>query len=776
MESIFTALFKYRPLLFREGELVFGTPWPIAAVLGVTALVAISAVATYGSRQGKATAGQRTTLATLRLAALGVLAFVLLQPTLVLTSTVPQQNFIGVLLDDSRSMRLPGESTETRGDFLLETFGPEGSPLLSELQDRFSVRTFRFSGETSRVADASELLYDGTRTDLAGALDRARQELSSVPLSGLVVLTDGADNGGRALAESLVPLQAASIPVYPVGLGDEALTPDVQIGRVELPRSVLRGASLVVDVVVNHRGYQGETVEVVVEDGNRRIAQEPIELGPNGEPTITPVRVTLEEPGPRRLRFSIPRLEGEAVVQNNRRDLLVEVRERREKILYFEGEPRHEVKFIRRAIEADENLQVVVLQRTAPGKFLRLNVDDGDELASGFPRTREELFQYRALVIGSVEAAFFTADQLSMIADFASRRGGGVLFLGGRTAFAEGGYRGTVIEDALPVLLEEPARDPRSAFTQLAVEPTNAGLSHPISQILPSEPSAEADAADATGPEMPETLDDAWASLPPLSTMNRIVSAKPGATTLLTGSSDEGEDRIVLAHHRYGRGRVIAFPVQDSWIWQMHSEIAVDDPRHELLWQQLLRWLADGAPDPVHVEPDREQVEPGESIRLRATVLDSAYLEVNAAEVVAEVTDPTGSVRTEPLSWTVDDDGIYEAVIPVSANGRHAVEVVARQGELELGRGVAFFQAGPSDEEFFDAGRRTALLERLAEDTGGRFYTVDDVDQLPEDLRFTGGGVTLTEERDLWDMPVFFLLIVGLIGAEWGVRRLWGMV
>ena len=119
------------------------------------------------------------------------------------------------------------------------------------------------------------------------------------------------------------------------------------------------------------------------------------------------------------------------VTQNNARDVLVVVEDRKEKILYFEGEPRFEVKFIRRAVADDENLQLVVLQRTAENKFLRIQVEDADDLLGGFPKTREELFQYRGLILGSIEASYFTPDQLRMIADFVNQRGGGLMMLGG---------------------------------------------------------------------------------------------------------------------------------------------------------------------------------------------------------------------------------------------------------------------------------------------------------------------------------------------------------
>ena len=112
------------------------------------------------------------------------------------------------------------------------------------------------------------------------------------------------------------------------------------------------------------------------------------------------------------------------VTQNNVRNALIVVEDTREKVLYFEGEPRWEVKFLRRAIDEDDNLELAVLQRTAENKFMRMGVEDAEDLAGGFPRTREELFKYRALILGGIEANHFTPDQLRMISDFVSERGG----------------------------------------------------------------------------------------------------------------------------------------------------------------------------------------------------------------------------------------------------------------------------------------------------------------------------------------------------------------
>lgn len=758
MDTIFEFLFKYRLLLFQEGDFTFASPWPVLLVLGGVAVVTLPALLTYGAARGASSRWDRGVMAALRLGLVAILVFILFRPTLILTSVVPQRNFVGILIDDSQSMRITDQDGVARSDFVQATFGSEGSELLTALQEKFTLRFFRFSRDASRLNDMADLSYSGTATNLGNAMVRAQEELAGVPISGLVVFSDGADNSGEVLAESLLPLQAAGIPVYTVGLGEEELTPDVQISRVEMPRTVLAGTSLVVDVIVSHRGYSGRTVQLVVEDTGLLLASEDVTFERDGEPVVVRVRIQAQDAGPRLLRFRVSIQPGERVTENNVRDVLVNVVSDAEKILYFEGEPRWEVKFLRRAVSEDENLQVVLLQRTAEGKFLRLDVDNAEELAAGFPKTREELFRYRALILGSVEASFFTHDQLDMIADFVSRRGGGLLFLGGRNAFAEGGYQGTRLAEVLPVFLDdELSSGVGPYFDELFITPTRAGLTHPATQL---------------GADNSEAVVERWEALPSVTTLNPITRLKPGATSLLTGGTEEDRERqVVLAFHRYGRGKVVVLPIQDSWIWQMHADIPLEDQTHETFWRQLLRWLTDGVPEQVGAQSERELVEPGQPVNILVEVGDSAYADVNNANVVAVVRDPSGDSMTITLDWDVEQDGQYGGRFLTTSPGLYEVSILASRGGDTIGTAVTYVEAAPSADEYFDASMRGTTLRRIADQTGGLFYTPENVATLAEDISFTGAGVTLTEERDLWDMPILLFLVLGLMAGEWGYRR-----
>ncbi|HEX2167220.1 MAG TPA: glutamine amidotransferase, partial [Longimicrobiales bacterium] len=520
------------------------------------------------------------------------------------------------------------------------------------------------------------------------------------------------------------------------------------------------GTSLVVDLMIAQTGYSGQSVTVLVEDGGRIVGSQDVALPRAGEPTPVRVQFTADEPGARRFTFRVPVEEGERVRENNEQQALIHVRGGRDKILYFEGEPRWEVKFMRLAVAADSNLQVVTLQRTADNRFMRLDVDSAGELFSGFPTTREELFSYRALILGSIEASHFTHEQLRMIAEFVSERGGGLLMLGGRHSFAEGGYAGTPVAETLPVTLDARFSRDTLFFDTLDIRLTRAGAAQPALRVADTERASE----------------ERWESLPALTTYNRIGELKPGAVALLTGSGNRsGSDRPVFAWQRYGRGQTFALPVQDTWIWQMHADIPLEDQTHELFWRQLLRWLVSGVPDPVVAAVAADHVAPGDPIRITADVSDDRYTKVNDGRVVAHVTAPDGTETEVPMSWTVGRDGEYHSTFNATAPGLHTIRVTAERNGRTLAADPVHAYADRRRDEFFASQMRAPLLRRIAEETGGRFYTAANAAALAEDITYAGRGATVQEERDLWDMPAVFILLVTLLAGEWVLRRRKGM-
>jgi hypothetical protein len=255
-----------------------------------------------------------------------------------------------------------------------------------------------------------------------------------------------------------------------------------------------------------------------------------------------------------------------------------------------------------------------------------------------------------------------------------------------------------------------------------------------------------------------------------------VGALKPGAVALLMGDSPRsGDDRPILAWQRYGRGQSFALPVQDTWIWQMHADVPLEDQTHELFWRQLMRWLVSGVPQSVVAAVAADHVAPGDPIRITADVSDDRFAKVNDGRVIARVTTPDGAETEVPMSWTVGRDGEYHGTLPAASPGLHTVRVTAERDGRTLSANPVYAYAEPSRNEFFGSQMRAPLLRRIADETGGRFYTAANVAALAEDITYAGRGATVQEERDLWDMPVLFLLLVGLLGTEWVYRRWRGL-
>jgi hypothetical protein len=766
VESVFTFLFKYRPLLYTQGSVELQPPLAVWLLLAAAAAALGLVIWSYRRPLAKARPVDRMALALLRAGALAVLFTCLLKPTLVLSTAVAQQNYLGILVDDSRSMRIADEGTAERAEAVRSLLGSPDAALLKSLEARFQLRFYRFSDVVERTAGVADMAFDGTRTAIAPALQHVRDDLGAVPLSGIVLVTDGADagesysGGVSPLAESLLTLRAAGVPVFPVGVGSRSYDRDIELSRVTAPREALKGTSLVVDLLIAQTGFSGRKITVLVEDDGRIIGSEEVELPRAGEPTPVRVQFTPEDAGARRIRFRVPVQDGERVLENNQQEALIHVREAREKILYFEGEPRFEVAFLRRAVAADSGLQVVVLQRTADSKYMRLDVDSAGELFSGFPSTREELFTYRGLILGSVEASHFSHEQLRMIAEFVSERGGGLLMLGGRHAFAEGGYAGTPVADVLPVMLDPRHARDTTFFDTLRVTLTRAGAAQPALRMAND----------------PGQSEQRWAALPAPTTYNRVGSLKPGAVALLTGSGRRVAGASpVLAWQRYGRGNAFALPVQDTWIWQMHADMPVEDQTHELFWRQLLRWLVSGVPEAIVPTVAADHVAPGDLVRISAEVSDERFAKVSGDRVVARVVGPDGAETDVPLDWSVGRAGEYRGSFAAGSRGLYSIHVSALRGAAAVqARPIHVFAEEPRDE-FYGSEMREPLLRRIAAETGGRFYTTANVGSLAEDIAYTGRGITVREEKDLWDAPVLFLLLVLLLGGEWVYRRLRGL-
>ncbi len=751
---MFETLFQYPYRVFAKGEFLFLSPAPVW-LLGLAVVLAIAGLALLNFRRtgvSRLDRRQRSLIFALQSLTVALLLVMLWQPVLRVSSLKPRQNIVAVVVDDSRSMALADGPTR-RIDAAKQLLDAN---LLAKLSDRFQVRLYRAGEQLERVPATSKLTAAGNATRLGDTLRQAVAESATLPVGAIVLLSDGADNSGGIDLQSLTEVRQRRIPVHTIGFGREQMSRDAELVSVELPARAVRGSKLAVQVSFRQRGYSGTRARIAARADGKTLASREVVLRGDGESQSETLLVAAGEPGPRTIEVAIEGLEGEENTGNNALRRLVSVSPVRPRVLYIEGEPKWDYKFIRRAMDEDKSVDLVSILRTTQNKIYRQGIAEPKELEAGFPAQAEDLFAYQGLVIGAVEASYFTANQQEAIKLFADRRGGGVLFLGGRNGLSDGGYAASPFAEILPVALP----DRKNTFRRepATVELTAAGRDSAIMRL----------------DDAPERNAERWKKLPYLANYQEVGSPKPGAVVLAELLPTSKGRFPLLATQSYGRGHVAAFTTGGTWRWRMWQEHT--DTSHATFWQQLFRWLVSDTPAQVVGSTPKPVLSDETRVELRGEIRDKAYRPVSDAAVEARITGPQGLSATVPLTLEPLSDGVYRADWTAAAPGSYVVELVATRGGQEVGRDTLHFRREDGVAERFGVEQNRELLTKLANETGGAYYRPDEAGRLADDIRFSEAGLTVRENFDLWNMPAVFWLLLLLIGGEWLLRRRWGAV
>jgi uncharacterized membrane protein len=761
---MFEFLFKYSRATYERAELVFASGWPVWLLYALVAAAAVVVGIVIWRRRAGLGVVRATVLGALQTALVAALLVLAWRPALVTQTLRPQENSVAVLLDTSGSMLYGDEDTsrlQTAVDSLTES-------ALPELESTFAVNLFSFAGELFELPSLEQLPSPGPVTHIGDALLNVLRGAQSGAVAAVVLVSDGADNSADFGPAQIAEIASFGVPIHTVGVGEEVMPNDLELEDVQLPSVGLPGSTVSAQVSIRHDG--ASLAQLKIYDGDAILASEPIQLPATTGVTTRWVDIEVGKAGVRDLRFALDALPGETNVINNSRLRPMEVPEQRRHILYIEGEPRWEYKFIRRAIDENPAVRVASLLKTTPNKFYRQGVESPDELVDGFPTEELALFRYDALMIGSFEAAALSPEQHDMIREFVSRRGGSLLMLGGRRGLTDGGWGPTSVAEVLPVRF--PELDGPSFFR----EPAHAllapsGRTSALTRLAPTEEQNEA----------------AWRALPDLADFQTLGEPKPGAEILLQAEFQGGTQPLLVAQ-RYGLGHSYVLATGGTWRWQM--QLPHEDQQHETFWRQLLQAAATTAPQPVTLTSDRVFYGDESTVLLRAEVRDKTYQPSTDAAVTVEVSDGMGPPTTIEMTPVAGERGLYEAAYDTTHTGVFRFEAVAKTADAagqeapdgepqeavaeELGRARFAVRREDGVVEHYHVQQNRPLLERLAEATGGRYFAVDDVNRLPEAVSFSDAGSVERQVLDLWNIPLAFLVLMLLKASEWLLRLYWG--
>jgi uncharacterized membrane protein len=744
---VFEQLFTHPLWAYRTGVFAFASAWPrwmlVASILIGAALIVL-------------TLQRRRELGWRRLVPVGALQTILLacvlcllwRPVLNVERVRDRENILAIAIDASSSM-VYGEGGRTR---LQEAATALQASALKRMEETFEVRLFGFSQSAAPIDLVDAMPPAGAQTRIGDSLTQVLQSAGSAPLAGVVLISDGAENGGTLTEERLAQIASYGVPVHTVGVGPEHIDHDLELERVEVAANAPIGAKISADVTVRHDA--NVVTRLRVYDRERLIAARELQLhSPNGLTNAT-IDLPPADAGAHQLRFALDALEGERNTINNVRTSIVNVPAGKRNILYVEGEPRWEYKFLRRAVDRDRALRIASLVRTTPNKHYRQGVNSPAELIDGFPSDAAMLFAYDAIIIGSYEAASLRTEQHRLLKDFVDQRGGAVLMLAGRYGLSAGGWQNAALAQTLPVQLPT---GKATAFVQRTAhaQPTAYGVESAIAR-LDDDPRRNA---------------QHWKNLPALADWQTLGRLKPGAVVLLEAASERSRGPL-LAWQHYGRGATFVLGTASTLRWQM--QLPPEDQSHETFWRQLLHAMVAIAPPRVAVTSERAVYDDERSVALEAQLRNERFEPISDAEVELRIAPEREPAFAQTMQPSGQGDGRYTARLDAASAGLYRIDMTARVDGKEVGAAVAHVLRNDGVAEHFAVHQHRDVLERIATVTGGRYWTLNDLDDLAAAIPYSKAGVVERQTLDLWNLPIVLLVLLALKLAEWLLRLKWG--
>jgi uncharacterized membrane protein len=741
----------------------------------------------------------KLTCATLKGFAVALIALTLVEPMHSESKPVPGANLFAVLADRSQSLQLTDpRETASRADLLKKRL-ERTSEWQVQLGTDFDVRRYEFDRQLSPVADFDGFKAEGEASSIMTSLASVADRYAERPTAGILLLTDG---NATDLSESEIDWSKYP-PIFPVMLGSEETASDIGVRRVTASQTNFEAAPVTLTAEIEGTGFNGQSVVVELLD-EKGVSLEAKTVNSIRDDQIFSVRFQVKPVQRGVLFYQVrayaesqkgvfdnPSRSTEATLLNNCRTVMVNRGRGPYKILYVAGRPNWEFKFLNRALSEDDELELHGLVRIAKREpkfqfrekdssanriftntddekkelvqqydepvLLRVGKLEQDELIGGFPKSSDELFDYDAIILDDIEAEFFTQQQMSLIQDFVSRRGGGFLMLGGMESFAEGKYHRTPIGELLPVYLTgvKPVPDQRE-FT-LAL--TREGKLEPWVRVRSTEQ------------EEQQRLDD----MPRLKTLSPVGTLKPGATELSTVRTSRDDSRPALVTQRFGKGRTGAFLIGDLWRWKMH-QASVDNDDLERAWRQTARWLVGDVPQRVQVEAVRKQDDPNRPFEVAVQVNDENFKPLDNADVTVEITTPNNEKLTLTAEAKDAVSGQYSSTYVPRSPGAYRATVTAKNPDgSEINQSETGWVSEPAGDEFVTLKPNREFLEMLAQKTGGEVVKLSALEEFVRTLPDREIPVVEPQIHSIWHTWGVFTLAVSLLAFEWGLRRWKGL-
>ena len=788
-------------------------------VLAATILV-------YRLERGTAGRGYKWFLRALRVLVIAVALIILFEPIRSTEWREVREATTVLLLDDSQSMtlrdiyeeegaKMPEElgkalnwseedvRTKTRKELVLRALeaARHGGTVLERLLDKNRLRVYTFSGETPRlIADvdkkAREIRFvdekegvtaykrrlsdyytcKGEETRLIDSLNAVLNDMRGQKVAAVIVVSDGQDTAHTVLPEYVTEAaKRRRIPIHTVGVGTARRPKDIQLVALDARDAILKGDQTSFSVKIKSEGFEQRDVDLILEFGGEEVVRKRVRLRGKGAVQVETLYYTPNEPGDYQVVLKIPVQKGEQFERNNSLLKKVVVVDKKIRVLYMEGAPRWEYRYLKNALIRDPTMEVHCILQEADDGFRQESSPHIDPIGR-FPETRDELMKYHVIIIGDANPHHikhgFKPEQLEMIKQFVDL-GGGFIMIAGEN-YSPGRYANTPVEEILPVI---PERLGATGTWQLAG--TYNRVFH-----LRLTPEGKSDQSKIMRLlDDPEKNIEFWEdnnrneedSLPGLFWYSRVERAKRTAIVLAVHPTErdaKGKERPVIVLGRYGRGTTLFVGVDETWRWRF----GVGDIYFYRFWSQAIRYLALpallGKGKRYTLHTDRENYNVGQTVTVSAYILDRDFKPLNEPEQVATIRLPDGKPIQLRMKLDPKNPGNYAATFETRNLGLHDVWLGGPEVDPKT-FALSHFTVEMPSLETKNPQINEKLLKALAEGTDGAYVPLHRIHEIPKKVEGIEEVVAAdVREEPLWDKWWILLLFVGLITVEWVARRL----
>ena len=729
--------------------------WPLLTLLVVGVLGAVSWSLWRGVRSRR----RAIVSGALRVTVLALLAVMLFQPQRRYDEVTVLKPQLAVLVDSSESMSDQVDDAQPkRAERALEWLR---SASLMRANEAFEVRLFSFDTQVAEADGRGDALtFSGSGSSVIAAVNQVQERFRGQPLAGVLVLSDGLDTSGLARsADETAPLPlSGGAPVFTFEL-EKPFQPQqrgrrVSIGSVDYPARVVVGWDSEIRAAIVGSGMNGSTVSVELWRDGRKEREGAVAFNEEEQTRTVAFPLSAEEPGMLEFELRVADTAADAAAQSH--PFVIEALAPGKRVLYVQNSLGFDFKFLRKAIVSDRNLQLSAFVRWGDGRIVSMG-ERGVPAEGKLDFTQAGLARYSVVMLGDLAPDALTPEQFVALKEFVNR-GGGLVLLGGPNQLASPAIAETAVADVSPVRLPAEYREGNAPVTI-----TDAGLRHPV-----------------FGPLFTNIKE-----FPPLLTANIASGVSPTAEVLMEVQMGETTAPLI-ASTKFGQGRVVAVMTDTIWSWRLAATSwSAERSPYDVFWTQLMDWLI----------PKEQEKQGGAGIELfteRANYLLGERPEVRA--IVRTDSENVAPPATLPLSVKTPDGKTFEytmktAILP-GAGGKqvpgYRVEVEPNVAGVFAARSVATFGGEKAEAETRFVVMKPAteltqkpidrtLLQRLAEQSGGRFFALEEADQWLKNIRHKEQQFARMQLLDLWNHPVLLTVIFALLAADWACRKVWNL-